>query len=304
MPKIAITTTTFGQYNKSPLNLLKKARLGIALNPCGRKLEKGEIIKMCKDSIGIISGTELLDADVIGKLDNLRVISRCGSGLSNVDVGAAKRAGIEVFNTPDAPTLAVSELTVALILNILRKINFMHISIKNNKWEKLMGNILSDKKVGIIGFGRIGRKVAELLSSFGCEIAYADPYVEDGIMDLNRLSMSRLLRWADIISIHVSGKDRLIGKNEIRMMKKGGWLINVSRGGVVDEEALYQALKEGYLSGAALDVFEQEPYKGPLKKLGNIILTPHIGSYAKEARIKMEMQAVENLLKGLGCKIF
>ena len=162
-----------------------------------------------------------------------------------------------------------------------------------------MGSILSDKKVGIIGFGRIGRKVAELLSSFGCEIAYVDPYVEDGIMGLSRLPMSKLLRWADIISVHVSGEDRLIGKDEIRMMKKEGLLINVSRGGVIDEDALYQALKEGYLSGAALDVFEQEPYKGPLKELDNTILTPHIGSYAKEARIKMEIQAVENLLKGL-----
>ena len=138
MSKIAITTTTFGKYNKSPLNLLKQAKLKIVLNPYGRKLRKDEIIEICKDAIGIISGTELLDADVISKLDDLRVISRCGSGLGNIDLEATKRSGIKVFNTPEAPTLAVSELTVALILNLLRKISFMHISIKNNKWEKFV----------------------------------------------------------------------------------------------------------------------------------------------------------------------
>ena len=145
MSKIAITTTTYGKYDKGPLKFLEQGRFEVVLNPYGRKLKKHEIIEICKDAIGIISGTEFLDADIIGRLHNLQVISRCGSGLSNVDLDAAKRFGIKVFNTPDAPTLAVSELTIGLILNLLRKVSFMHGAIKNNKWEKLMGSLLSWK---------------------------------------------------------------------------------------------------------------------------------------------------------------
>ena len=314
--KIAITTTSFGKYDKEPLNLLKENGFKIILNPYGRKLKKEEVIELCRDAVGIIAGTEILDADVLEKLTqpsvltsqtSLKVISRCGTGLDNIDLNAAKRLGVKIYNTPNALTLAVAELTVGLILNLLRKINQMDISIKHSKWEKLMGNLLSAKKVGIIGFGRIGRKVAELLIPFGCEIRYYDikeEFRDLGIegfrdKDYEMIKLEELLRISDIISIHVSSKEQIIGENEIRMMKKGSWLVNVARGGVVDENALYMALKERHLAGAAVDVFEQEPYTGPLIELNNVILTPHIGSYALETRVEMERQAVENLLKGL-----
>lgn len=299
MEKIVITTTSFGKYDKMPLKLLEDNGFEVALNPYERKLKKDEIVQLCKDAVGIIAGTEMLDGEVIKKLTNLKVISRCGIGLENVDLNTAKKAGIKVFNTPDAPMLAVAELTIGLILNLLRKINQMDIAVKKGKWEKLMGNLLHGKKVGIIGFGRIGKRVAELLKLFGCEIVYADPFVDDGLMGLRRLSLKELLCWADIISIHVSSKDRLLGKKEFQLMKKGTWLINVSRGEVIDEKTLFQALEKRQLSGAAIDVFEEEPYTGSLQKLDNVILTPHIGSYAEEARIQMEMQAAQNLLKGL-----
>ncbi len=306
--KIAITTTSFGEYENKPLELLRKEGFEVILNPYRRKLKSSEIVELCKDAVGIIAGTEMIDAEILKRLtqssalcpqSSLKVISRCGAGLDNVDHEAAKRLGIEVFNTPDAPTLAVAELTVGLILNLLRKVNLMDNAIRNGRWEKLIGNLLSGKRVGIIGFGRIGRKVSELVKSFNCEIAYADPFVDDDIFGLKRLSLEELLRWADIISIHVSGKDKLVKEKHLSLMKKGSWLINVARGGVVDENALYRALKKGSLSGAALDVFTEEPYNGCLKELDNVILTPHIGSYALEARIEMERQAVENLLKGL-----
>lgn len=300
MSRIAITTTSFAEYDKRPLSLLKESGFEITINPHGRKLKKSEIIELCKGAVGIIAGTESLDAEVLEKLQSLKVISRCGTGMDNVDLAVTERLGIKVFNTPDAPTLAVAELTVGLILNLLRKVTQMGTAIRNGKWGKLMGNLLSEKKIGLIGFGRIGRKVAELLRVFDCEIAYSDPFVEDELMGLKRLMLEELLKWADIISIHVSIKDRILGEKELRFMKNGAWLLNVARGGIVDENALYRALKEGNLSGAALDVFEQEPYEGPLKELENVILTPHIGSYAKESRIKMELQAVKNLLEGLG----
>ena len=300
MKKAVITTTTFGKYDDRPLVLLKKHGFEVILNPYGRTLKKDEAVELCKGAVGIVAGTETLDADVIGKLTNLRVISRCGSGLTNVDLDTAERLGIKVFNTPDGPVLAVAELTVGLILGLLRKICRMDRVLREGSWDKMMGNLLYGRKVGIKGFGRIGRKVAELLRGFGCEVAYADPFVEDGVLGLKLLSFEELLSWGDVISIHVSAKDRLIGRNEFQMMKKGTWLVNTSRGGVVDETVLYEYLSSGYLSGAALDVFEEEPYVGPLNELDNVILTAHIGSYAKEARVDMEMQTVINMLTGLG----
>ena len=298
--KVMISTTTFGGCDKKPFDILRDAGLSVTLNPFGRTLKEIEIKGLIKDVDFLIAGTEALSRDVLESAEKLKIISRCGGGVDNVDLKAAKELGIKVFNTPDAPVIAVAELSIGLILSLLRKVSRMNAAIQDGKWEKLMGNLLYKKRVGIKGFGRIGKKVAELLIPFGCKIAYADPFVEDGQLGLRRLSLEELLGWADIVSVHVSTNETLIGKNEFKFMKKGAWLINVSRGGVVDEAILYDYLKNGALSGAALDVFTEEPYTGPLKELDNIILTPHIGSYAREARMEMEIETVENLLKGLG----
>lgn len=163
-----------------------------------------------------------------------------------------------------------------------------------------MGNLLAGKNIGIIGFGRIGRASASLLQSLGCVIAFTDPIVQDEPPQIRRLPLNELLGFADIVIIHVSSKDLIVGSGEIARMKKGGWLINVSRGGTVDEDALFDGLKSGHLSGAAIDVFRSEPYEGNLRELKNIILTPHVGSYAVESRVEMERLSTENLLRGLG----
>jgi D-3-phosphoglycerate dehydrogenase len=163
-----------------------------------------------------------------------------------------------------------------------------------------MGNLLQSKKVGIIGLGRIGQKVAKLVLGLGAQVVYCDPAVNR--TDYTRMSLDKLLSQSDIVSLHLSGGGNdatLLGDKELRSMKPNSWLINCARGGVVDEEALSQVLQEGWLSGAAVDVFEQEPYTGPLAKLDNVILTPHIGSYAIESRVDMEVQAVRNLIEGL-----
>ncbi len=299
MKKIAISTTSFARYDSCPLNLCTEKGYEVILNPHGRKVRPDELIELVKDAVGLIAGTESITEEVLAKLPSLKVISRCGVGIDNVDLDATKRLGMRVFNTPGAPTLAVAELTVGLILDLLRKVSQMDREMRNKQWQKRMGSLLYGKKIGIKGFGRVGRKVAELLKPFDCEIAYADPFVEDGLLCLNRLSLEDLLGWADIVSIHVSVSEKLIRAKEFELMKKGAYIINTSRGGVIDELVLYKYLTNGYLSGAALDVFEDEPYTGPLKELDNVILTPHIGSYAKEARVEMERQAVENLLKGL-----
>lgn len=305
-PKIAITTTSFAKFDNHSLQLLKDSGLEVVLNPYGRKLTGDEVVELSADAVGLIAGTEPLDKSVLEKLPLLKVVSRCGVGMDNVDLEAATQLNIKVFNTPFGPTLAVAELTVGLILDLLRKTTLMDREMRAGVWKKRMGNLLNGKRVGIIGFGRIGQKTGKLLKGFGCEISYYDAAIVDfnikGLKNLRikRLELDDLLLESDIVTIHVSGKYEkpLLGAREIEMMKKGAWLVNVARGGVVDEGALFNSLKDGRLAGAALDVFEKEPYNGPLKELDNVILTPHIGSYAKEARVEMEMQAAKNLIKG------
>lgn len=300
MAKVSITTTTFAQYNNEPLEILREQGIEIIKNPYGRKLKNEEIFALCKDCAGIIAGTEIYDADILAKLKNLKVISRCGTGIDNIDLVAAKKQRIEVFNTPDALIQAVAELTVGLILALVRQIPLMDRQLHTGIWDKKMGVLLSGKKVGVVGFGRIGRRVAELLKAVGAEICYSDPQVDSSTV-FSKVEFKELLRQSDIVSLHLSYSENnrnLIGKEEFALMKSGSYLINCSRGGIVDEESLYLALKNGKLTGAAIDVFEQEPYNGPLRRLDNVILTPHIASYAKEARINMEKESVNNLIKG------
>jgi len=296
---IAISTTSFGEFDKSPLKLLKSKGYKVLLNPYGRKIKPEELVEFTKDAVGLIAGTESIKESTLLKLPKLKVISRCGAGLESVDLEAAKRFNIKVFNTPDAPTLAVAELTVGLILNLLRKVNQMDSAIRNGQWQKLMGNLLLNKKVGIIGFGKIGKKVAGLLKPFGCQIAYADPNIKATAGIFKKMAKEELLGWADIITIHAASKDRILGEKEFNLLQKGSWIVNVSRGETIDEPVLFKALKDNYISGAAIDVFIEEPYCGMLRELDNVILTPHIGSYAKEARINMELETVKNLIQGL-----
>lgn len=300
MMKVFISTSSFAKDEDRPLDMLKESGLEVSLNPYGRKLSEDEIEGVLHDVDYLIAGTEPLTQRVLESAKRLKVISRCGTGLDNVDIKAADKLGIKVYNTPYGPTLSVAELTIGLIFDMLRRISKMDRDVRSGVWEKYTGNLLIEKKVGIIGFGKIGQKVAELLMPFGCEIVCYDIRKEDKELKIKIASSDEILRTSDIISIHVSSKEQIIGREEFKKIKKGAWIINVSRGGVIDESELYKALKKGHLSGAALDVFEQEPYAGPLKELDNVILTPHIGSYAKEGRINMEIEAVKNVLNGAG----
>jgi len=299
MKKVFISTSSFAKFDASPLRMLTDAGCEVHMNPYGRKLAVDEIKHFLSNIDFLIAGTEPLTEDVLESAPKLRVISRCGTGLDNVDLKTAERLGIKVFNTPDAPTAAVAELTVGMILDLLRKISLMDREIRSGTWKKRMGNLLSGKTVGIIGFGKIGQRTASCLVPFGCEVRYCDAREDLCVPGYEKVDLDILLQTSDIVSIHVSSSQRILGEREIGLMKKGAWLINVSRGGVIDEDALYKALKGGHLEGAALDVFEQEPYGGRLREIDTVILTPHVGSYAKEARIGMEIQTVRNLLSAI-----
>lgn len=302
MEKIAISTSSFGKYDRTPIEECQNAGYAVISNPYGRKVTSDELVGFAYDAVGLIAGTERLFEDVLKQLSKLKVISRCGTGLDNIDLDVAARCGIKVFNTPDAPTQAVAELTVGLILACLRHIPETDLLIRKGPWRKIIGTLLQSKKVGIIGYGRIGRAVSRIVQAFGAQVIAYDIADIPETEGMRMVSFNEVLTEADIITLHIPmtpSKEPLITAENIGKMKKGAYLINTSRGQLVDESALYNALKSGRLSGAALDTFYEEPYKGPLCELNNIVLTAHIGSYEKETRILMEKQAVKNLLKGL-----
>lgn len=305
--KIAITTSSFAKFSDAPLRLLREKGCEWVTNPYGRVLSEEEAKQLLQGCDGVVAGTEPLTAAVMDALPGLRAISRCGVGMDGVDLEAAKQRGILVRNTPDAPTRAVAELTLAFALDLMRQISRMDRELRSGEWKKRMGNLLMGKRLGIIGFGRIGRSVAALFSLMGCEIAFFDPMVhtdvQEGEKTFQYMEKPALLAWADIISLHCSKPTDgsfVLDATAIRSMKKSSCLINAARGGIVDEAALLSSLQDASLSGAALDVFSHEPYTGPLKDLPQVVLSPHVGSYAVESRIHMETESVKNLLEALG----
>jgi D-3-phosphoglycerate dehydrogenase len=303
--KILASPSSIGQISSKPFKLLESNGYEVVRNPFGRKLTKEETINLGKDCVGIVAGVETLDSMVIDSLPNLKCISRVGVGMDSVDILYAENKGITVLNTPNGPTRAVAELTLGLTLSLLRKIPNAHYDLKNRIWKKQTGNLLYEKKVGVLGLGRIGRMVAEMFRSLGNPVVGYDLYPNLEWAKKNNveiLSLEQLLNQSDIITIHIPGNSDgspVINQEVLSSLKEGAFVVNVSRGGVIDEEALYKFLTNGKLSAAAIDVFNNEPYSGKFCDLDNVILTPHIGSYAKEGKVKMEVDAVINLINAL-----
>lgn len=298
--KVLITTSSFGKAVSEPLDVCKE-KCEVILNPYGRKLTTEEFIELSEGVDGVIAGVENITREALLQRPNIKVISRCGVGMDSVDLDACRELGVKVYNTPNAPVDSVAELTVAIMLDLLKNVSNMNADLKAGKWNKMSGCLLKDKKVGIIGMGRIGQRTAFLLQAFGAEISYMD--IEKKDVEYSFMDKGELLAWADIVSIHSSACEEgkyIIGEEDIQMMKKDAYLVNTSRGKFIDEKALYVALKDHRIQGAALDVFAEEPYKGELCSLDNVILTPHISSSAKEGRAVMELEAVHNLFAGLG----
>jgi D-3-phosphoglycerate dehydrogenase len=303
---ILITTSSFDVEKNLSVLKMKNKNFQFILNPLKRKLSAIEVCDLFDkyQPIGMIAGVESLGFDQLKIAKSLKVVSRCGAGLDTVDLVAAQRLGISVFNTPDAPAPSVAELALGLILSCLRKIPQADQTIRNGSWGAIKGNLLSDKTVGIVGFGRIGKLLAHLLIGFNVRLIIFDPLIKqaDEIPGLLVSNLSELFASSDIISLHLpysSSTHHLVGENLLKIMKKQAILINVSRGGLVNEEHLYQALLRNSFFSAGLDVFEDEPYRGRLKDLPNIVMTCHMGSAAQETRQLMEDEAARNLLIGL-----
>jgi len=303
--KIFISSRSFGKIDSGAIELLKNQGLEPIINPYDIKLNEQEILELINGSVGIIAGTEKITEKIMSKADQLQVISRYGIGLDNIDLPAANKKGIIVYNTPEAPSVAVAELTLSLILNLLKKIGKVDRDIRNDKWKPEIGNLLTEKTIGIIGLGRIGKKVVQYLQPFHPKILAYEINPDEKFATeykIKLVSLNDLLSKSDIITIHVpltKETRHLISKREFEKMKTNAVLINCARGGIVDENTLYESLKNKRIAGAAIDAFEDEPNTGKLKELDNIILTPHIGTYTVETRKNMEIETVNNLIKGL-----
>lgn len=260
----------------------------------------------------VVRSRTKIDAEVIERGKKLRVIARAGVGVDNIDVKEAEKRGIKVICAPEAPIASVAELTISLMLALARKLNIAFQTTREGKWEKIEGFELRGKTVGILGFGRIGKEVAKLSKCIGMNVIAYDIREEafDGESYVVKAeSLEELLRSSDFLTIHLPLTEetrKLIGREEFSKMKTGAYLINTSRGAIVDQEALFEALRSGKLSGAALDVLEREPpgeLEMKLLSLPNVIATPHIGSQTVEAQRRIAAEIAEKIsliLRGEG----
>ena len=305
MYKAFIATTTFGELYSKPLELLDSSNVDYYINNNARRLTEEEICDALIDVDAVIAGTEPYNENVLNRLPKLKVISRLGVGFDNIDILASEKKGIKVFTTETSPAPAVAELTLGLILNVLRKITFHNNQMKAGIWTKNMGFSLSGKTLGIIGLGTIGKKLVEITKGMGLEYIAFDKFEDNNFAEENKVKfcgLDDLIQQSDIISVHLSLSNEtngLIDSNALEKMKHTAILINTSRGECINEDGLKKALDKKQIAGAALDVYSHEPYKGPLLEYDNVICTPHIGAYAQEIRVKMEIEAVENLIKGM-----
>ncbi len=244
---------------------------------------------------------------VIEAAPKLKVIGRAGVGLDNIDLEAAKERGIKVVNSPAASSRSVAELAIGLIFNVARKIAFADRTMREGIWAKkqCMGIELEGKTLGIVGFGRIGYQIAKIARALGMNLLLYDPYPNfERAKEVGGkfVELEELLRESDVVTLHVPLLDstyHLINEERLKLMKPTAILINAARGAIVDTEALVKALKEGWIYGAALDVYEEEPLPKdhPLTELDNVVLTPHIGASTVEAQMRAGVQVAEQIVE-------
>lgn len=299
MPRVLITTTPFGEVDQAPLDVLKDAGFECVLNPYGRCLSEAELIALVPNVDALVAGTEPITSRVFDSAPRLRIISRVGVGLDNVDLLAARLRNLAVAYTPEAPCDAVAEITLGLMLCLARGIHQANTLAHAGQWERILGWRLGDLTIGVVGVGRIGKKVIHLLTGFGSSVLVNDLTPSNLLHDVEWVDKETLYRRADIVTLHVPLTPQtrgLVGATELALMKPSAALVNTSRGEVVDEASLARALRAMRLRAAAIDVFCDEPYNGELARLNNCLITCHMGSMAADCRFRMEYEAARNVV--------
>lgn len=299
--KVLVTSRSFGKISDEPLNLLKENGIDVDIFS---ELEEKSMLEIIHIYDALIVGNERINRDILEKAKNLKIICKHGVGVDNIDLESAKEFGIRVTNVPGVNSDAVADLTFGLILDVARRISNTFMLIKNGSWRPLVGVDVHHKTLGIIGLGAIGKRVAKRAKGFDMLVLAYDPYVDNLTEEYSFVkltSLEEVLKNADFLTIHTPLTDKtrgLIGKREIEMMKKGSFIINTAREGIVDESAVYEYLKNGHLGGAGFDVIEKDsPVKELLLELDNVIILPHMGMYSRETINSVSMACARNIVK-------
>lgn len=308
MYKVLICSRSFGKIAKDGVELLKKNHCELIENPFHRVLKEDDLISLIPGVDGLITGIEEVTGKVLEAADRLKVVSKHGVGVDNIDVDAATKRGIVVTYTPATgkEAEAVADFTFSLIFSLARGICLADQSVKSGGWERVMGADIWGKVLGVVGTGNIGGSVIKRASGFDMRILAYDARKDEELIHkfgVLYVSLEELLRGSDFITLHIPLNEKtkgLIGESEIRLMKRSAYLINAARGEIVDEEALFRCLSERRIAGAAVDVFSQEPpKKSPLLRLDNIITTPHIAAYTPDSIREIDLVTAQNTLKVL-----
>ncbi len=306
MAKVLITTVPFGMHNQLPIDLLESLGVDFQINPIGRRLTESELVEMVVGSEIIIAGTEPITARVMDAAPGLTLISRVGIGLDNVDLLAARDRGVAVSYTPDAPAPAVAELTIGLMLSLLRHTQVANLAMHRGEWQRQMGRRIPEVTIGIIGTGRIGSRVLRRLVPFGSPRILANDLEPQSNLvpelKVEWVDKETIYREADVISLHLpmtKHTRNMIRREHLMMMKPDALLINTARGGIINEADLFEVMLNDHLGGAAIDVFQEEPYEGQLKDIDRCLLTCHMGSMSVDCRSRMEIEATQEVVRFL-----
>jgi len=305
-PRVVATARAFCADDGPHQALLRDAGMELVLAAGRAPLPSAALAALAADADGLLLGLDHCDAAVFAAAPRLRVVSRFGAGVDRVDLEAAVRHGVTVTNTPGANTIAVAELTLGLLLALARDLPTAVATARGGGWSRSPGWELDGKTLGLVGLGRIGRAVAARASAFGMRVIGHDPFVRD-VPDVTPVALDELWATADAVSLHLgldAGTRHLVDAGVLARLKPGAVLINTSRGGLVDEAALADALRHGALAGAAADAFDREPPVGsPLLELPTFLPTPHLGAATREAARRMGVAAARNVvavLTGVG----
>lgn len=293
--RVVVGASSFADSSDKAMKLLTEKGIEVVKNPYKRRMTETEIIEHLKNADGLLAGLEPLNENVFKNAPQLQAIARIGIGMDNVDQAAAERYNIKISNTPEGPTEAVAEMTLSALLTIVHQIIPSSEDVHNGVWKKRIGSSIRGLNVFVIGYGHIGKEVSTIMQKMGANTMVYDKYTPN----VSTCSMEEGLKKADVVTLHVSGADEVIGSSEMELMKYGTILLNSARGAVVNEEALFTSLNNGKISWFWGDALWQEPYEGKIRECKNAILTPHICTYTTTCRENMETEAVKNLLRDL-----
>jgi D-3-phosphoglycerate dehydrogenase len=304
MTRILITSRSFGQKDKTPIELLHSKGYEIVWNESGKPLAATELIPKLEGCTGVIAGLDHFTAEVFENVTGLKVVARYGVGFDRVDLEAAKKNGVIVTNTPTANSDSVADLTVGLMLAVARNIVEAHRQTIEGAWPKLFGVSLFQKTVGLIGLGRIGVRVAQRVRGFDCRTLVYDPFIDAETASLFGCdkveTLELLLAESDFVSLHSPASPdthQIINRRTLSLMKPTAILVNTARGELIHEADLLDALKNKIIGGAGLDTFAEEPPNAALyQDIPNLVLSPHAGAYTTEALYNMAMDSTNDLI--------